>query len=85
MNKLVKTENEHLYASGGLIIPHEVSDGITLATLQDQHKYLKEELRAHLVDGAYLHKEDAYNSQFKLIPALELLIAYFGGDTDPLE
>jgi hypothetical protein len=85
MNKLVKTENEHLYASGGLIIPHEVADGITLATLQDQHNYLKEELRAHLVDGAYLHKEDAYNSQFKLIPALGLLIAYFGGDTDPLE
>ena len=86
MNKLVKTENEHLYASGGLIIPHEVSDGITLATLQDQHKYLKEELRAHLEDGAYLHKEDAYNSQFKLIPALELLIAYFGGDSsDPRE
>lgn len=63
----------------GLTIPFEVADGITLATLQDQLSYLKEELRAHLEDGKYLHKEDAYNSQFKLIPALELLIDYFGG------
>lgn len=69
-----------------LTIPFEVADGITLATLQDQHSYLKEELRAHLEDGAYLHSEDAYNSQFKLIPALECLIAYFGGNiSDPLE
>lgn len=64
----------------GLTIPFEVADGITLATLQDQHSYLKEELRAHLEDGQYLHKEDAYNSQFKLIPALELIIDYFGGN-----
>lgn len=64
----------------GLIIPFEVADGITLATLQEQHSYLKEELRAHLEDGKYLHKDDAYNSQFKLIPALELLIEYFGGN-----
>ena len=64
----------------GLIIPFEVADGITLATLQDQLSYLKEELRAHLEDGKYLHKEDVYNSQFKLIPALELLIKYFGGN-----
>lgn len=63
-----------------LEIPYEIADGITLATLQDQHKYLKEELRAHLEDGAYLHEEDAYNSQFKLIPALELIINYFGGE-----
>ena len=64
----------------GLTIPFEVADGITLATLQDQLSYLKEELRAHLEDGKYLHTEDAYNSQFKLIPALELLIDYFGGN-----
>ena len=64
----------------GITLPFEVADGITLATLQEQHSYLKEELRAHLEDGKYLHKEDAYNSQFKLIPALELLIDYFGGN-----
>ena len=44
MNKLVKTENEHLHASGGLRIPYEVADGITLAILQDQLEYLKEEV-----------------------------------------
>ena len=64
----------------GLQIPFEVADGITLANLQDQYNYLKEELRLHLEEGKYLHKEDAYNSQFKLIPALELLIEYFGGN-----
>ena len=64
----------------GITIPFEVADGITLATLQEQHSYLTKELRAHLEDGKYLHKEDAYNSQFKLIPALELLIDYFGGN-----
>jgi hypothetical protein len=80
MNKLVKTENEHLYASGGLIIPHEVADGITLATLQDQLSYLKEEIRLHTEEGKYLHPEDYYNSMTEYIPALELLIEYFGGE-----
>jgi hypothetical protein len=63
----------------GLQIPFEVADGITLATLQDQYTYLKEELRLHLEEGKYLHKEDAYNSQFKLLPSLEVMIEYFGG------
>ena len=35
-NEVVKTENDHLHASGGLLIPYEVADGITLATLKDQ-------------------------------------------------
>lgn len=80
MNKLVKTENEHLHASGGLLIPHEVADGITLATLQDQLSYLKEEIRLHVEEGGYLHPEDYHNSMTRLIPALEVLIAYFGGE-----
>jgi hypothetical protein len=63
-----------------LTISFEVADGITLANLQDQHAYLKEELRAHIEDGQYLHKDDAYNSQFKLLPALEVLIEYYGGN-----
>ena len=51
MNKVVKTENEHLHASGGLLIPFEVADGITLATMQENLGYLKEEVkigRAHV-------------------------------------
>ena len=62
-----------------LTIPHEIADGITLATLQDQYKYLKEETRLHTEEGKYLHPED-YVHNMRLIPALELLIEYFGGE-----
>lgn len=62
----------------GLEIPFEIADGITLATLKDQYGYLKEETRAHLEDGQYLHPEDLGNN-IKLCHALELLIPYFGG------
>ena len=79
MNKLVKTENEHLHASGGLRIPYEVADGITLAILQDQLGYLKEEVRLHVEEGHYMHPEDYHMSMTKLIPSLETLIPYFGG------
>jgi len=64
----------------GLTIPFETADYITLANLQDQYNYLKEELRLHLEEGKYLHKEDAYNSQFRIIPSLEVLIEYYGGN-----
>ena len=77
--KLVKTENEHLHASGGLRIPYEVADGITLAILQDQLEYLKEEIRLHVEEGQYMHPEDYHKSMTELIPSLETLIPYFGG------
>ena len=68
-----------------LTIPYEVADGITLATLQDQYKYLMEETRLHVQEGKYLHRED-YLHNMELIPALQLLIKYFGGDSsDPRE
>lgn len=79
MNKVVKTENEHLHASGGLLIPFEVADGITLATMQENLGYLKEEVRLHVEEGQYMHPEDYHMSMTKLIPALEVLIPYFGG------
>jgi hypothetical protein len=63
----------------GLTIPFEVADGITLATLQEQRNYLKEEIRLHVEEGQYLHPEDYHNSMTKLIPALEVLIPYYGG------
>lgn len=63
----------------GLTIPYEVADNITLATLQDQLKYLKEEIRLHVEQGQYLHPEDYHNSMTRLIPALEVLIPYYGG------
>lgn len=64
--------------SKGLTIDFETADRITLLTLQDQHKCLKEELRAHVENGKYLHPEDKDMSMM-LIPALELIINYFGG------
>ena len=79
-NKLVKTENDHLYASGGLVIPFEVADGITRATLEEHLEHLREECRAHLEEGSWMHPEDYHDSMTKLIPALEILIRYFGGD-----
>ncbi len=63
----------------GLTIPYEVADNITLATLQDQLKYLKEEVRLHVEEGQYLHPEDYHNSMTRLIPALEVLVPYYGG------
>ena len=63
----------------GLTIPYDVADNITLATLQDQLKYLKEEVRLHVEEGQYLHPEDYHNSMTRLIPALEVLVPYYGG------
>ena len=62
-----------------ITIPYEVADGITLATLQDQLKYLREEVRLHVEEGQYLHPEDYHDSMTRLIPALEILIPYYGG------
>ena len=62
-----------------LEIPFEVADGITLASLKEQVKYLKEEIRLHVEEGQYLHPEDYHNSMVNLIPAMELLINYYGG------
>lgn len=63
----------------GLTIPYEIADGIALAVMQDQLKYLKEEIRLHVEQGQYLHPEDYHNSMTRLIPALEVLIPYYGG------
>ena len=65
--------------SKGLKIPFEVADGITLASLKDQHTYLKEETRLHLEEGKWLHAEDLAKN-VRLIAALELLIPYYGGE-----
>lgn len=64
----------------GLTIPYEVADNITLATMKEHLAYLKEEVRLHVEDGQYLHPVDYHASMTQLIPALELLIPYYGGD-----
>jgi hypothetical protein len=64
--------------SQGITIPHEVADAITLANLTDHYQYLREENRAHLEDGKYLHAEDL-GRNIQIIHALEVLIPYYGG------
>lgn len=64
----------------GLEIPYEVADKITLACLQDQLNYLRQEIRLHIEEGQYMHPEDYHESLTKLIPALCTIIHYFGGE-----
>ena len=87
MNKLVKTENEHLYPSGGLVIPHEVADGITRANLIDAKRYLQSELDKWAENpkdelnptGYWMHPNDVVGNG-KLIRAFSLIIDYYGGE-----
>ena len=62
-----------------LEIPFEVADGIVVASLKNHIEYLREEIRLHTEEGQYLHPEDYHNSMVNLIPAMELLIDYYGG------
>ena len=64
----------------GLEIDFETADRITVHCLKDQLKYLKEEVRLHVEEGQYMHPEDYQESMTKLIPSLETIIKYFGGE-----
>ena len=68
----------------GIEIPFEIADGITLAVMKEHLQHLREECRAHLEEGSWMHPEDYHDSMTKLIPALELLIPYYGGDLDDI-
>jgi len=63
----------------GLTLDFETADRITVLSLKDQLSYLREEVRLHVEEGQYMHPEDYHKSMTKLIPALELLIPYYGG------
>jgi hypothetical protein len=65
--------------SKGVEIPFEVADGIVLASLTEHVDCLKEQIRLHVEEGKYLHPEDYHHFMVKLIPAMELLITYYGG------
>lgn len=60
-------------------LPFEIADGIVVAILKDQLDYLKKELKDHKKKGSYMHPEDVYESEHKLIPSLKIVIKYFGG------
>jgi hypothetical protein len=59
-------------------IPYEVAEGIVLASLQEQLKFLKKELKDYEA-GSWMHPEDADKSRHELIPALKTIIKYYGG------
>ena len=76
----------------GLMIDYETADRITVTTLKDQLEYLKKDIKYFEADDEkkaklaekwgyqpYVHPEDYAEAKAKLIPALELMIAYFGG------
>jgi hypothetical protein len=62
-----------------LALDYDVADGITLLTLKDYRKTIKQSLNAHFNKGDYMHPEDVTFNQTKLLPALKLLINHFGG------
>ena len=62
-----------------LEIPFEVADGITLANLQEQCKTLEEWTEAHERGEENMHPDDYHRNRVELIPAMKVLIEYFGG------
>jgi hypothetical protein len=66
----------------GITIPFEVADEIVLATLKNQLNYLEKEVKDHVEKGSWMHPEDYHNSMTRLIPSLEIVIDYFGGNLE---
>jgi len=77
----------------GIKIPYEVADGVAIAVMQDQLDYLLKEQMWFEADesqrlvykmdwgyGLYVHPEDYAKNAKEFIPALKLLITYFGGN-----
>ena len=64
----------------GITLPYDVADSITLTVLQDHLGYLREELKNHRENNGWMHSEDVRKTEEELIPALETLIRYFGGE-----
>jgi|AntAceMinimDraft_1070359.scaffolds.fasta_scaffold38077_3 hypothetical protein len=75
-NKLVKTENEATHLSRGVVIPHDVVDGIVKAAMIEARDYLQSEIDNHYKDGTYLHPDDIPNNR-ELIYCMNKLIAYY--------
>lgn len=62
-----------------IVLDGETADRITVLTLKEQRGYLVKEIKDHEKKGTYMHPEDYHASKTKLIPAMDLLIKYFGG------
>jgi hypothetical protein len=63
---------------GGVELPYEIADKITLASMQDHRKMLKKQLNDHAKKGTWMHESDvAMNT--KLVNCFDELIKYYGG------
>lgn len=60
-------------------LSYEAADAVTLLVMQDQLKLLKRSVKDHLKKGEYMHPDDLVQNQTVLIPALKVLVHYFGG------
>lgn len=63
----------------GMVIDYDTADRITLLNLQDQHKTLEKEVSDHLLHGKYMHPEDLQEAVNTLLPALRVIVKYYGG------
>lgn len=63
----------------GMAIDYEAADRITLLNLQDQLKTLEKEVLDHTTSGKYMHPEDFQEAIITLMPALRVIIKYYGG------
>jgi hypothetical protein len=61
-----------------LELNYDIADALTLLNLKNCLKQTKKQVKQHLKKGAYMHPEDLEHNQ-KLIPALEVVIHYYGG------
>jgi hypothetical protein len=59
-------------------IPFEVADGITVASLKE-HVAILEEQCEKAENGGWLHPEDYARFKLHLIPAMKVIIEYYGG------
>lgn len=63
----------------GMMIDYETADRITVLNLKDMLERLEKENKDCVEKGAYVHPEDFHKNETVLIPALKVLIKYFGG------
>lgn len=71
-----------MIATKGMTIDYDTADRITLLNLEDQFVTLSQEVSAHVLDGKYMHPEDLQEALNSLLPALRVLIKYYGGSVD---
>ena len=62
----------------GIVLDWEAADKITVDVLKEQRDYLEKELKLYRKGKQWMHEEDVRRSQEELIPALNVIIKYFG-------